>query len=226
MTAPRIARAPLVAVCAALAVGSCTRGGAASAARADSSFAASEAMMLSFRDSVRDQSKGVQASRTRSLLSLRAPDSLDACSYPLPAYEVTRHSMELVTIELPADFKLTRNGDTEPMKKLYGYSRYEWTAGDRSTVRVDAVNNYDGHTGWTGLVESECNVDIGGRAAHLDVANATVEYEDRIVHAQIDMVPELAVMFLGHARSRRRQAELLNAVHSLRISSAWGAGKY
>jgi hypothetical protein len=192
----------------------------------DSSIAASEAMMLSFRDSVRGEGEGVQATRAQALLSLRAPDSLDACSYPLPADQVTRHSMDLVSIELPADFKLTRNGDLEPMRKLYGYSIYEWTGSDRSRVIIDAVNNHDEHSGWTGLIESECNLDIGTRPAHLDVANATVEVEDRIVHADIGMAPALAVKFVAHARSRRRQAELLNAVHTLRVLSRWGAGKY
>jgi hypothetical protein len=191
-------------------------------ARMESTIAASEAMMHAFRDSVRGEGQDAQASRTRAALSLRAPDSLDACSYPLPAQEVTRHTLDLVTIELPADFKLTRNGDGEPMKKTYGYSRYEWTGSDHSRVIIEPVNNHEAHSGWTGLLESECNVDIGPRSAHLDVANASVDYEDRIIHAGIDMVPYLAVSFVAHARSRQRQAELLNAVHTLRVRPGWG----
>ena len=208
-----------------LALGSCTADKAA-AGNMESSITASETMMLSFRDSVRGESEGRQATRAQAALSLRAPDSLDACSYPLPADRVTRHTMNLITLELPADFKLTRNGDLEPMRKLYGYSIYEWTGSDRSRVIIDAVNNHDEHTGWTGLLESECNLDLGPRPAHLDVANATVEFEDRIVHANIDLAPALALKFVAHARSRRRQAELLNAVHSLRVLPGWGVGKY
>jgi hypothetical protein len=130
--------------------------------------------------------------------------------------------MELVTLELPADFKLTRNGDVERMKKIYGYSRYEWTGSDRSLVIIEAVNNHEAHSGWTGLIESECNLDIGPRPAHLDIANATVEFQDRIVHAHIDLAPRLALMFVAHARSRQRQAQLLSAVHTVRVRSGWG----
>ena len=205
----------------ALALVSCTNDDAAKA-RMESTIAASEAMMLSFRDSVRGESEGAQASQASAALSLRAPDSLDACSSPLPAREVLRHTLDLVTIELPADFKLTRNGDGGPEEKIYGYSRYEWTGSDRSRVIIEPVNNHEAHTGWTGLLESECNVDIGPRPAHLDVANASVDYEDRIVHVSIEMVPQLAVSVTAHARSRQRQAELLSAVHSLRIRERWG----
>jgi hypothetical protein len=49
-----------------------------------------------------------------------------------------------------------------------------------------------------------------------------VEVEDRIVHVNIDLAPELALMLVAHARSRERQAQLLSAVHSLRVKPAWG----
>jgi hypothetical protein len=223
MTASRLAVTALLALFAAVLLGSCTSERSALAARnIDSSIAASEAMMLSLRDSVRGVGEEVRASRTRTALELRASDTLDACSSPLPAPQVTRHTTDLVTIELPADFKLTRNGDTEPMKKIYGYSIYEWTGSDRSRVIIQPVNNHEPHAGWTGLMESDCNLDIGPRPAHLDIANATVEVEDRIVHVNIDLAPELALMLVAHARSRERQAQLLSAVHSLRVKPAWG----
>jgi len=217
----RVGSATLLALSLAVVLISCTDDDEAKA-RMESTIAASEAVMLAFRDSVKGESEGVQAARARAGLSLRAPDSLDACSSPLPAQEVTRHTLDLVTIELPADFKLTRNGDGGPEEKIYGYSRYEWTGSDRSRVIIEPVNNHEAHTGWTGLLESECNVDIGPRPAHLDVANASVDYEDRIVHASIEMVPQLAVSLTAHARSRQRQAELLSAVHTLRILPRWG----
>jgi hypothetical protein len=225
VTACRALATAFATLSAALLSASCNGDSAAAARNMDASIAASETVMLSFRESVRGISEGKQANRAQDLLSLRAPDSLDACSSPLPAEDVTRYTTDLITIELPADFKLTRNGDSEPMKKIYGYSRYEWTGSDRSVVTIDQANNDDGHSGWTGLIESECNVDIGPRPAHLDVANATVEFQDRVVHASIDMVPQLALRFVAHARSRRRQAELLSAVHTLRIRSAWGQKK-
>ena len=204
-------------------LGSCTNGDSAAAARnMDSSIAASEAMMLSIRDSVRGVSEAERARRTRDALAVHAPDSLDACSIPLQAQEVTRHTTEVFTLELPADFTLTRDGDVDRRKKHYQYGQYEFTGSDGSKVIIDAANNDEGHSGWTGSISSECDLEIGARRVHLDVANATISTEDRIVHAHIPLSPRLALRFVAHARSRQRQAQLLSAVHSLRVRPAWG----
>lgn len=215
------ARVTLTRAFCALLLASCTNGDSEAAARAiDSSIAASESMMLSLRDSVRGVSEDEQAGRTRAALAVRAPDSLDACSYPAPAENVTRHTTERVTLELPADFKLTNDADAD-RKKRYVNSPYKWRAPDGSTVEIVGVNDGDVHVGWTGLLSSECDVPIGSYDAHLDIANASVSVEDRIVHAYFRH-PTMRARFLAHARSRARQAELLNAVHSLRLLSTWG----
>ena len=211
-----------VAVSGTLLLGSCDGDRVARARALDASIAASEAMMLSFRDSVRGVSEEEKARRAQAVLAVRAPDNLEACSSQLPAEQVTRHTTDVFTLELPADFTLTRDGDVDRKKNHYGYGRYEFKGSDGSTVIIDAANRYDAHTGWTGSVSSECDLSIGPHNAHLDVANATIQFEDRIVHAHIDMGPQLALMFVGHARSRPRQAELLSAVHTIRVKPAWG----
>ena len=219
----RHAVTPLLALSAALMMGSCTNGDSAATTRdIDSSIAASEAMMLSIRDSVRGVSEAERARRTREALAVHAPDSLDACSSPLQAEQVTRHTTGVLTIELPADFRMTLDGDIVRREKHYQYGQYEFTGSDGSRVFIDAANNDEAHSGWTGLISSECDLDIGARRVHLDVANATISAEDRIVHAHISLSPRLALRFVAHARSRERQAQLLSAVHTLRVRPAWG----
>ena len=219
-------RAPvtrLLALSLLLSVGSCKNDDSASEmAKADSSIAASEAMMLAFRDSVKGVSDDEKARRAQAALAVHAPDSLDACSYPLPADAVTRHTTEVFTLELPADFTLTRDGDIDRKKTHYGYGRYEWTGSDGSKVLIDGANNDEAHSGWTGSVSSECDLDIGPHKVHLDVANASIYAEDRIVHAHFFLSPRLALSFVAHARSRERQSQLLNAIHSIRVKSEWG----
>jgi len=223
VTAARVAVTALLAISAALLLGSCTNGDSAATARdIDSSIAASEAMILSIRDSVRGVSEAERARRTRDALAVHAPDSLDACSIPIQAQEVTRHTTGVFTIELPADFRMTLDGDIDRREKHYQYGQYEFTGSDGSRVFIDAANNDEGHSGWTGSISSECDLEIGARRVHLDVANATISTQDRIVHAHIPLSPRLALRFVAHARSRQRQAELLSAVHSLRVRPAWG----
>jgi len=219
----RRAVAPLLALSTALLLGSCTNGDSAAEVRdIESSIAASEAMMLSIRDSVRGVGVAEKARRTQGALAVHAPDNLDACSSPLQAEQVTRHTTGVFTLELPADFRLTMDGDIERREKHYQYGQYEFTASDGSRVFIDAGNNDEFHTGWTGLISSECEHDIGARWAHLDVANATISTEDRIVHAHIPLSPRLALRFVAHARSRERQSQLLSAVQTLRVRPAWG----
>jgi hypothetical protein len=213
----------LLALSATLSVGACTsRDSASRAADIDSSIAASEAMMLSFRDSVGAVSEDAQARRTRAALAVHAPDSLDACSSAFPAEQVIRHSTALFSLDLPADFKMTLDGDVEAGKRHYGYARYQWKGADGSTVYIEPANSSETHSGWTGSISAECDVDIGAYKAHVDVANASVYSEDRIVHAQFDLRPRLSLSYLAHAKSRQRQAELLSAVHSVRVTHGWG----
>ena len=221
MTAERAAIVGVVV----LALLSCTNGDSGAAARnIDSSIAAAESTMLAFRDSVKGVSQEERVRRDRAALAVYAPDSLEACSYQLPAEKVTRHTTDVFSLELPADFRLTRDGDVN-RRKHYGYGRYEFTGSDGSIFSIDAANNDATHSGWTGLVSSECDTDIGVNKAHLDVANATVYAEDRVVHAHFDLSPRLAMIVVAHARSRARQAQLLAAIHTIQVRSEWGVAR-
>ena len=213
-------------ICSCLVVaGACSRsmGKAAEAREVDASVAASEALMLAFRDSVRGFTEEEKARRASAETPLVGADTLDACAYPVPAAGDVRLQTAIgFVLELPADFKLTRDGDKEIAARHDGFGIYEWTGSDRSTVKVEPVNNGTAHSGWTGSISSECDLDIGGHRMHIDVANASVYVPDRIVHAHIDLSPQLAFAFVGHARTLPRQAELLRAVHSIRMTPDWG----
>jgi hypothetical protein len=102
------------------------------------------------------------------------------------------------------------------------------------------------HSGWTGQLSSECDTDVGGRQVHIDIANASIGRPDRVVHAWFDMrspdeqraaqslvgrsrrdlrdAPDFVrgVKFVAHARSLDRQRELLRAIRSVEVSTAWG----
>jgi hypothetical protein len=208
--------------------GACTRSGdrAADAREVSASVAASEALMLAFRDSVRGFTEEEKARRASAETPLVGADTLDACTYPVPASgDVRLQTTSIFVLALPANFTLTLDGEKEIAARHEGYGRYEWTASDGSTARVEPVNNDEAHSGWTGSISSECDLDIGGRRVHIDVANASVYVPDRVVHAHIDLRPHLALSFLGHARTLARQAELLRAVHSIRITPDWGAAR-
>jgi hypothetical protein len=224
MTVLRVAIAGFVILLSTLSTESCTNTDNASRAGGiDSSIAASEAMMLSFRDSVRGVSQEEKDRRTRDALAVHASDSLDACSTPFPAAAVTRHTNDLFTLELPSDFRLTLDGEDERKKRGYGYARYQWTGEDGSIVYIEPANRSESHSGWTGAISSECDLEIGPHKAHLDVANASLYVEDRIVHAMFDLSPRLSLSLLVHAKSRQRQSELLSAIHTVRVRSGWGA---
>jgi hypothetical protein len=128
----------------------------------------------------------------------------------------------MVTVHLPTDFKLVNEKDIERQIKNSGYARFEWVGDDGSTVSVYGENSSSVHSGWTGLVTSECNLDIAGRRAHFDIANASVGRPDRVVHAIIDASPQLSLVFLAHARSIERQKELLRAAHTVNVGPLWG----
>ena len=206
-----------------LSLSSCTGSDrAGSTSSIDSTIAASEAMMLAFRDSVKGVSEAEKAGREHAALAIHAPDSLDACAVPPPAQQVTWHSTDGFALQLPGDFRMTRDADEYRKKRNLPGVAYEWTASDGSRVQIVGVRRDEVHIGWTGLLSSECDMDVSSGRLHVDVANNTITTEDRIIHAHFYPRSQPALSFVGHARSRQRQAELLSAVHTLRLKDAWG----
>jgi hypothetical protein len=183
---------------------------------------ASEALALAFADSVRENTAEARARSEARRIEQISNDTLSACADPVPVEATTRYANSMVTVHLPTDFKLVNEKDIERQIKNSGYARFEFVGADGSKVSVYGENSGSVHSGWTGLVTSECNLDIAGRSAHLDIANASVGRPDRVVHAIISASPYLSLVFLAHARSIERQKELLHAAHTVNVGPLWG----
>ena len=138
-----------------------------------------------------------------------------ACDEPATSVAFLALWSGALSLTLPADFTPI---DTA---RVASHGIHRWLGADKSTVVV----RRDGatyHSGWTGSLTSECTVDIAGARAHIDIADATVDVPDYVVRAVLERPRMLPFVFEGHARSVRRQAELLRALRSLSIAeSAW-----
>ena len=138
-----------------------------------------------------------------------------ACDEPATSVEFIAVQSGALSLTLPADFTPI---DTA---RVTSDGIHRWLGADKSTVvvRPDGATY---HSGWTGSVTSECTVDIAGAHAHIDLADATLEVPDYVVRAVLERPGMLPFVFEGHARSVRRQAELLRALRSLSIADrAW-----
>ena len=180
----------------------------------------SEEVQLAFRDSLYDAEKTAET-RTAARESLIGGDQPNACTLgdqrPTEAQSTT-----LFEVDLPPDFKLKNVPAAEATARATGYARYEWTGSDRSTFSVYAGDTLDIHRGWTGLVDSECDLESVSGPMHVDVANASTYSQDRVVHTATAVEGSLYLRVIAHARSIERQAELIRAAKSVRISPRWG----
>ena len=138
-----------------------------------------------------------------------------ACDEPATGVPFLAVRTGALSLTLPADFTPTETA------RIASHGIQRWLGADKSTivVRTDGATY---HSGWTGSLTSECTVDIAGARAHIDLADATVEVPDYVVRAVLERPRMLPFVFEGHARSVRRQAELLRALRSLSIAEgAW-----
>jgi hypothetical protein len=218
--------ASLVVVALALAACAKKKDAGTAAKQLNRTIDAVEALSLAFRDSAfaaHDTTRIVSQSARDPSVSSGVPDACEAPESQLP---IQTHTTPDFAIALPADFEPTRGSAA---------GVYDWHGEDNSTIRLawrrDTV--VDGkvlglHRGWTGQMSSECDVDVAGRAAHVDIANATTGAEDRVVHmhyADQDLGSSGARTFrrslvlIAHARSIERQRELLRAARSVRFLS-------
>jgi hypothetical protein len=138
-----------------------------------------------------------------------------ACDEPPTSVELVALQSGAVSLTLPADFTPI---DTA---RVASHGIHRWLGADKSTIVV-RPEGATYHSGWTGSLMSECTGDIAGARAHIDLADATVEAPDYVVRAVLERPRMLPFVFEGHARSVRRQAELLRALRSLSIAEgAW-----
>lgn len=181
----------------------------------------SEEAQLAFRDSLYDMERTAETRTADARASLVSGDQPNACTVgdQRPSESQTTTLFE---VDLPPDFKLKNGPAAEERARATGYARYEWTGSDRSTFAIYAGDTLDIHRGWTGLIASECDLESVSGPMHVDVANASTYSQDRVVHTATKVEGSLYLMVIAHARSIERQAELIRAAKSVRISPRWG----
>ncbi|HJQ19322.1 MAG TPA: hypothetical protein VJ867_03165 [Gemmatimonadaceae bacterium] len=199
-------------------------------AAADYSAEAVEALNVAFRDSVWGSGAQVrQAADDRATVAV-APLTADACAAPGRTGPTKLQTTTLFTVDLPDDFELKNAERAEQDAERFGYATYEFRGGDNSRLTISMHRQYDDkghptgiHSGWTGLVASECTIPTTDDSVHVDIANASVRGADFVVHGFFYKdLPTRALVFEAHARSPERQEQLLYSLRSLSISPRWG----
>jgi len=180
-----------------------------------------ETLNVAFRDSVWTGGASVrQAAEERSAPNA-TPMTAQACNDPGRLSPTQLHTTMLVDVDLPIDFKLTNLAKAEADAERTGYARYTWRGDDNSTLTIEASS--DVHSGWTGLIDSECDLTIDGRAAHVDIANASTYGADFVVHGYFNMESATGLTYIAHARSHARQEQLLHALRTVSVKPRWGS---
>jgi hypothetical protein len=93
----------------------------------------------------------------------------------------------------------------------------QWTGPDGS-IRVSARSG-EAHTGIYGRITSECDVFVSGYPTHVDLVEMSY---GRQVRALIRVRSGPTIGFEGTAKTSQGQAQLLHALRSARVNSAWG----
>lgn len=199
--------------------------------KTDDATEAVEALNVAFRDSVWGAGASVRLAAEEAAAPNATPMTADACRNPGRNGPTRLLTTTLLDIDLPDDFTLTNAAKAEAEAERSGYATYIFRGNDGSTVTVtprpnefDNKGNLRGvHAGWTGLIASECTVDVDGDSVHVDVANASTYGADFVVHGFFYKLPNASLVYIGHARSHERQEALLHALRTLSIRPRWGA---
>jgi hypothetical protein len=153
--------------------------------------------------------------------SLVGGDTLQACVDREPGTGFTLAKTRLFDVALPPDFSPVGSARSDRDAEKYGVARYEWHGSDNSTLVISGGTT-ERHSGWTGGVSSECDLETAGAAVHVDLANASIRVNDRVIHAVFDMSARPALIFEAHARSVERQAQLLHSLRTVFVLPRWG----
>jgi hypothetical protein len=202
----------------------CTDSTSAGDPRPDDATEAVETLNLAFRDSVAEFASPVRQAATpvpEQSAPIATPMTAQACSDPGRLGPTQLHTTTLVDIDLPDDFKLTNTDKAEADAERTGYARYEWRGSDNSRLSIYPTSAV--HSGWTGLIDTECDLNIDGHNVHVDIANASTAGADFVVHGFFQMEAGSPVAYIAHARSHRRQEELLHAMRTIAIKPRWGS---
>jgi hypothetical protein len=184
-----------------LATGACRRVTRFDPAEQALAAAASESLTVALSDSIAPQQGFVVAQ------SGQAIESVTACEDRLDSRGWESVGSRVLEMELPPGFTSTTQTNQVA----------SWN-GPAGSIHASSHSG-DAHTSWSGLITSECDVFISGSPAHVDLV--TMSY-GRAVHVLIKVRDAPAISVDAQSRTLAGQAQLLHAIRTARVSSAWG----
>jgi hypothetical protein len=184
-----------------IAAGACNQTNRVDRAELALAVAASDSLTVALADSI------APGRSFNVYQSGNAVGSLSACEDHVDSRGWQSFGSSVLELELPEGF--SGSGQMNQIASWNGPSGW---------IRASAQST-EAHSGWTGVITSECDVFISGAPAHVDLMTTTY---GRGVHVLIKVQGAPAIGVEAQAKTLGGQAELLHAIRSARVSSAWG----
>ena len=185
----------------ALAGAACRRAPRFDPAEAALAAAASDSLTVALADSIAP-ARGYLASQAGNPV-----ESISACEDHVDSRGWQSFGSRIIELELPDGY----TGTTQTSYQARWNGPGGWLRASNSSTEA--------HAGWSGAITSECDVFISGSPAHVDLV--TLGYS-RGVHVLIKLQDAPDIGIEAQATTIGGQAQLLHAIRSARISSAWG----
>jgi hypothetical protein len=163
--------------------------------------AASDSLTVALADSIAPGSRFVTTQSGNPI------ESITACEDHVDSRGWQSFGSGIIELELPDGY--TGSSQTRQLAR--------WS-GPGGWLRA-STHSGDAHGGWTGLITSECDVFISGSPAHVDLVNTGY---GRGVHVLIKGQDAPDIGIEAQATTLGGQAQLLHAIRTARVSSAWG----
>ena len=196
----RVSRLALFAL-AAVAGSACRRAPRFDPAEAALAAAASDSLTVALADSIAP-GRGYVASQAGNPV-----ESISACEDHIDSRGWQSFASRIIELELPDGY--TGTNQTGQLARWNGPGGW---------LRASSHSD-DAHAGWSGVITSECDVFISGSPAHVDLV--TMGY-GRGVHVLIKVQDAPDIGIEAQATTIGGQAQLLHAIRTARVSSAWG----
>ena len=186
---------------AAVAGSACRRAPRFDPAEAALAAAASDSLTVALADSIAP-GRGYVASQAGNPV-----ESISACEDHIDSRGWQSFASRIIELELPDGY--TGTNQTGQLARWNGPGGW---------LRASSHSD-DAHAGWSGVITSECDVFISGSPAHVDLV--TMGY-GRGVHVLIKVQDAPDIGIEAQATTIGGQAQLLHAIRTARVSSAWG----
>ena len=185
----------------AILAGACHRAPRSDSAELVLAAAASESLTVALADSLAP-AQGFVVGQAGSALQ-----TLSACDDHGDSRGWQSFGSAVLEMELPPGFN--SSGQTN--------SSARWT-GPGAWINASAYRG-EAHSIWNGMIASECDVFISGWPAHVDLVTTSYSHAVHVLIKPNDAPP---IRVDAEAKTIDGQAQLLHAIRTARISSAWG----